>query len=303
MIRPIAATILFAATMALAQPGPVEEGGNVPVPAAPVPPVPEARESEAATQPFRAPVRVVRPPAQAVRGALQEITNLAFNASVLEKTASLTNPIVHFTFTVTNISDAPAAIESVRTSCGCTVAQLPPMPWTLKPGESGSFDIDMDIRGKRGSLTKSVYVATAGGMKTLYVRSIIPTQPAMNDQRREMNLMLAKADRQAVFKGDCASCHAVPTRGKTGSALYEAACAICHDAAHRADMVPDLRMLQVETDYDYWHHWISNGREDSLMPAFSRKHGGPLSEAQIHSLAHWLSRNYPEETVVAPNPE
>ena len=42
--------------------------------------------------------------------------------------------------------------------------------------------------------------------------------------------MIAKADRQAIFKADCATCHAKPGEGKYGKALYDAVCAICHEA-------------------------------------------------------------------------
>jgi cytochrome c5 len=38
-------------------------------------------------------------------------------------------------------------------------------------------------------------------------------------------------DRQAVFKGDCASVPiAKPGEGKYGQALYDAVCAVCHEA-------------------------------------------------------------------------
>lgn len=108
-----------------------------------------------------------------------------------------------------------------------------------------------------------------------------------------MNQMLAKADRQAVFKGACASCHVTPTRNKSGSALFEAACNICHGGAHRAEMVPDLNIAKPGRDYNYWMTWITHGKEGTLMPAFGKEQGGPLSDAQIISLAHWLSRTYP----------
>jgi mono/diheme cytochrome c family protein len=82
----------------------------------------------------------------------------------------------------------------------------------------------------------------------------------------------------------------VPAFGKTGSALYEAACQICHDTTHRNEMVPDLNIARTERDYEYWKTWIANGKDGSLMPAFAKEHGGPLTDAQIMSLAHYLSR-------------
>ena len=66
--------------------------------------------------------------------------------------------------------------------------------------------IHMDLRGKSGSITKSVFIMTDRGNKTVYVRGIIADAPGMNDDDRQRNLLIAKANRQAVFKGECASC-------------------------------------------------------------------------------------------------
>ncbi len=84
-------------------------------------------------------------------------------------------------------------------------------------------------------------------------------------RNRAKNQGLAKADRQAVFKGECAKCHAEPTKGKIGRELYAVACGICHEAEHRASMVPDLKALNKPTSRDYWLQWIAHGKADTLM--------------------------------------
>ncbi len=266
----------------------------------PQPPTPAAAPAEAATPAFQPAVRVPRALPVA---ALSVLTNLVFDAEVKEAKLAQEQFETDFTFAVTNISAAPVAIQSVRTSCGCTVAQLPSLPWTLDPGASGSIGIHMDLRGKRGSITKSVFIVTDQGNKTIYVRGIIPDPPAMTDDQRARNMMIAKADRQAVFKGECASCHATPTFGKTGSQLYEAACGICHEGGHRNEMVPDLNIARQVRDYEYWRNWIANGKEGTLMPGFAATHGGPLTDAQIISLAHHLTRKFPSpQPISSPQP-
>jgi len=107
-------------------------------------------------------------------------------------------------------------------------------------------------------------------------------------------MQLALTDRQAVFKGDCAKCHVEPAVGKTGVGLYQAACAICHDSQNRASMVPDLRHLKHPTDREHWIKWTSFGRPGSLMPAFAQSEGGPLTDAQIDSLASYLDKTITE---------
>ena len=131
------------------------------------------------------------------------MTNLVFDAEIKETKAKPLEFDLKFTFSVTNVSDEAVVIGSVRTSCGCTVADMPELPWALPPGEHGRFDINMDLRGKTGSVTKSVFIATDHGSKTVYVRGVLPDAATMTPDQRKQNQLLAKADRQAVFKGNC----------------------------------------------------------------------------------------------------
>lgn len=197
-----------------------------------------------------------------------------------------------FSFRFTNSAPGEVVIESVRTSCGCTVARVPPLPWTIPAGGTGEFSVSLDARGKRGVVSKSVFVNTSLGVKPLSVRAVLEAPPASasGPDNRLQNMQLALADRFAVFRGECASCHAKPAEGKSGPALYLAVCAVCHDAHNRASMVPDLKNLPHPTDREHWLRWITFGRHGSLMPAFSQAEGGPLSEEQIDSLADYLGR-------------
>ncbi len=196
-----------------------------------------------------------------------------------------TNAVVGFS--LTNRSAAPVTIGDVSLSCGCSVASLPARPWTLKPGEHGQVIITTDLRGKRGSLVKTAIVYATSGTRVLTYQVDI-LEPATPEERAR-NQSLAKADRQAVFRGDCARCHSAPALGKTGKDLFAAACAICHEAEHRASMVPDLKAFKQPATRDYWLQWISHGKPDGLMPAFASKFGGPLTDAQIQSLVEFLS--------------
>lgn len=219
---------------------------------------------------------------------------LAFDAAHKRITARFgeTNALV--SFAVTNVSRAPVVIHDVVPSCGCSVATFPAKPWTLPPGARGAFSVGTDVRGKSGSLLKTVVVQSSAGARqlTYQVDILEPTNPA----DRARNQSLAKTDRQAVFKGDCARCHAEPARGKTGRELFSATCGICHEAEHRATMVPDLKALKKPTNRDYWLQWIAHGKPGTLMPAFWDKAGGPLTDVQVHSLADFLISSGPRST-------
>ncbi len=228
---------------------------------------------------------------------------LAFDALMKEYNAKPGEEAAHFFFGVTNISQQEVVIDWVRTSCGCTVAKLPSQPWVLAPGANGQVGVDVDLHGKFGTLTKIVTVNTvSAGPKLLTIKVNIPqgANPQMTGlDSRVRNMQIAQADRQAVFKGECASCHVLPTVNKTGEALYLTACAVCHDSPHRATMVPDLRALKTTPTRDYWTLWVCYGRSNSLMPAFAKSEGGPLDENQIKSLVDYLSNSFPPGTKAA----
>jgi cytochrome c553 len=196
-----------------------------------------------------------------------------------------TNVLVRFA--LTNVSTQPLVIKDVTLSCGCSAASLPARPWTLRPGEHGEVLITTDLRGKQGSLLKSAVVHTTAGMQALSYQ--VDIQEPVTPEERARNQRLAKSDRQAVFRGACAECHATPTRQKLGGELFAAACGICHEAEHRAKMVPDLRALKQPVRRDYWLETITHGKPGTLMPAFAAAEGGPLSDAQIRSLADFLA--------------
>lgn len=194
-----------------------------------------------------------------------------------------------FTFVVTNKSDKRVEIQELRPSCGCTVAEMPSQPWVLEPGARGSFRAAADFKGKFGVFVKAIHVVSNFGTQMLTVRVEIPDT---EESRRKRNQELAELDRQAVFRGDCAACHVAPTVGKTGGELFQLACGICHTAEHRASMVPDLAVAREVRNEAYWRKWISDGKEQSLMPAFAAAQGGPLTDAQVESLVEYLTKNF-----------
>jgi mono/diheme cytochrome c family protein len=204
----------------------------------------------------------------------------------------------------TNAQPVPVTILSVHPSCGCTTAELPPVPWTIPPGTNGEINISVNLAGKSGTLFKTVNIATDWGSKTLTLRINIqppPVRSPMTEAERARGLAAAKVDRQAVFRNDCATCHAQPAAGKYGKALFDAVCAVCHEAEHRATMVPDLHTLKTPTNEDFWRTWITHGKPGSLMPAFSSTEGGPLNDMQIASLAAYLNAAFPSR--VPPPPQ
>ena len=220
-----------------------------------------------------------------------------------------------YSFVVTNVSDHDVMLNALRTSCGCTVAQLPSTPYKLEPGAKVVIAVTLDLRGKSGTLTKTVTVASSAEIKSLIVRANIPqAAPGATPVApgpvpvtgglagRAMNIQNALADRQAIFKGDCATCHVDKGVGKLGVELYAASCGICHEVEHRAAMVPDLKLPRSPRDLAFWQKWIAEGQPGTLMPAFAAAHGGPLTQEQADSLAVYLYQTFPRPAPSAAPP-
>ena len=191
---------------------------------------------------------------------------------------------------------SPVTILAVHPSCGCTTAELPPTPWTIPPGGEGQIKLSVNLAGKAGTVFKTVNIATDQGKKDLMLRiTLAPPLPprVLAESERVAAMNQARGDRQAVFKGDCASCHAPKSSSIYGQELYKAVCAICHESEHRASVVPDLAKLKAPTNEDFWRTWIIGGKPSSLMPAFAQSQGGPLTDIQIASLATYLNTQFP----------
>ena len=207
-----------------------------------------------------------------------------------------------FIFYATNTSPDTVVVTNLQRSCGCTEATMPAHPWILAPGATGPIHATIDLRGKAGKISKLLTVQSTIGSKALSLNVQIPPVTNLNlnltpnlnlptnrpNMDRKSNQQAASLDRQAVFKGDCAACHSNPTVGKMGHELYQAGCGICHDAEHRADMVPDLHTLKHPATAEYWTQWITASKPGSMMPAFAKAHDGPLNEQQIASLVDYL---------------
>jgi hypothetical protein len=240
-------------------------------------------------------------------------TVLVTNVATISNITTVTNSVLFWfkkNSSVTNLSTAtsvttnhvtkpvPVAILDVHPSCGCTTAQLPPLPWVIPAGSNGQFSLTVNLAGKTGTLFKTVNFKTDKGFKQLMLKITIlpPVVPTQSDADRAQAMILAKSDRQAILRGDCATCHVKPGDGKYGKLLYDAVCAICHEAKDRASMVPDLHNIKTPTNLDFWQTWIAHGKAGSLMPAFSTSDGGPLSDMQITSLAQYLLGSIPSQT-------
>ena len=88
-----------------------------------------------------------------------------------------------FTFSFTNITPNILTILNVHPSCGCTTAELPPVPWQLSPGTSGEIKLSVNLAGKAGILFKTVGVKSDKGKKDLMLRINITPAPVVTTDK------------------------------------------------------------------------------------------------------------------------
>lgn len=218
---------------------------------------------------------------------LAHSAELAWDGTAKDSVASFPEQVAKVQFFCTNTTTSPVKILRIRPSCGCITRLGRDLPWIIPPGGKEVLAFEINLRGKSGKLAKHVEVYTGNGETHLEV-SVLVSQ-GLSPQDRLANLKIAEANRQSVFQGDCAGCHATPTAGKTGGELFRSACGICHSAEPRASMVPGLRGFQEKRDANFWRGIISSGKPGTLMPGFAIPQGGPLTDAQIESLVQFLA--------------
>jgi mono/diheme cytochrome c family protein len=219
---------------------------------------------------------------------------LVFDATSKQYNAKPGDRFAPFVFNLTNVWTNEIVITQVHPSCGCTTAKLPPTPWHLPPGGTGQVEAKVNLAGKMGLVTKTLTFYTSVGNRIVMLKVQMPRPgtdlAGMTGPDRKDAISIAAANPQAIFKADCAKCHVDRGARAFGADLYVADCGICHESSHRDSAVPDLHALKVATDLDFWKATITYGKPHTMMPGFAHSQGGPLSDAQIASLAEYLNR-------------
>lgn len=89
--------------------------------------------------------------------------------------------VVEYDFKYKNTGESDLIIVKMKGSCGCTVPSWDKQP--IKPGESGTFHVRFNSKGKRNKQNKTVTITcnTATGKEVVYVKGevIAPAKPVV----------------------------------------------------------------------------------------------------------------------------
>lgn len=195
--------------------------------------------------------------------------------------------VVKHIFIIKNTGTDTLKISNTQASCGCTTTMVDNKE--IPPGGEGKLQATFNSAGKMNHIVKTIYIYSndiTTPNKTVQITADIQTAPASV----HAGTMSSMVHLDGIFEGDCATCHADKGRGLTGKALYEADCTVCHGSKQDGKPGPDLRspaMLKYQVS-DYVKI-VSGGLDGKMMPAFSKANHGPLSDAEIQSVAEYLA--------------
>ncbi|WP_440880734.1 DUF1573 domain-containing protein [Tenacibaculum sp. C7A-26P2] len=86
-------------------------------------------------------------------------------------------------FKFTNVGDEPLIIESVQSTCGCTVPKKPEKP--IMPGEKGEIEVSYDTK-RKGGFSKAITIISNAK------RSVEPKKLAEMNKVKKLAKKLAK---------------------------------------------------------------------------------------------------------------
>lgn len=91
---------------------------------------------------------------------------------------------INHTFQIENTETIPLTVEKVSVSCGCTVVDTLIVGKTFGPGEQLAVPVSIDLTGKQGEISSSVFVFARGRSKPFECRvfgEIVVEYPKMVD--------------------------------------------------------------------------------------------------------------------------
>lgn len=205
---------------------------------------------------------------------------------------------VEHVFKVFNRGNRPLVITAVRTSCGCTAAMMESS--VIEPRGSGNLRVNFSPRGARGTVTRSVTIASNDPDRPNVVVTVSADQVPPGEDATPPPEVKRTHEKRGVlsFAGECAKCHAPNKAGLRGRRLYDAVCAKCHGGVGEGVTVQGERLgpsLAVSASpirtREGLIQLISGGTGSPVMPGFGSEYGGPLSSAQVASIADFILKD------------
>lgn len=133
--------------------------------------------------------------------------NLVFEAETVSEKAAFGAPTVTGTFVFKNSGTETIRIVSTRSSCGCTVPELPKD--TIEPGEVGELKAVYKTSGRRGKQSSTITLETDQTPRTRYSLKLEVEIPSVTSIEPKLLRWDTRDDRS----GKSAAIHIAPESG------------------------------------------------------------------------------------------
>lgn len=105
---------------------------------------------------------------------------------------------ISFSFALENASKEPLKIVDISSGCGCTGIDTPQEP--ILPNEKKSFEVKVDLRGRSGEFTNTVFIKTAEhGNFFIDIRGTIVTDIWFSGQSIRLTAEPGKSEAKTTF--------------------------------------------------------------------------------------------------------
>lgn len=188
--------------------------------------------------------------------------------------------IIKHKFKFKNEGAGTVKIVKTDASCGCTA--LSGVLKDYAPGASGEMAVEIDTRGKKGIIVKTVTVTMENNDVAIAEISMpMKLEPSPHPKMERMRNINAEAK--------CKTCHLESGVGETGVFLYHRVCVQCHGKKGAGGFALALNNAKWQKVNDaYIKKVIHSGLPDKGMPSFVDGVTPPLTDDQVGSLVKYI---------------
>ncbi len=186
---------------------------------------------------------------------------------------------------VRNVGEADLDIVGIKVGAGGSVDDFEPT--LIEPDREHRFRFKVNTKGRVGEVITQFRVLSTDPKNPTFMVNVVTR--VITEYHRNASI-------SEIFKGECSGCHAKPASGQVDEPLFESVCYMCHGHHGMGGGVRPINDMDYLTgkNPDYFKKIISDGIP-GVMPGFSSRNDGPLSDYQIDSLAElmeWWKQGY-----------
>ncbi|HNL06551.1 MAG TPA: DUF1573 domain-containing protein [Chitinophagales bacterium] len=117
------------------------------------------------------------------KGVAKSSAAISFDETTYEFGTVVVGTKIEHNFGFKNTGTEPLLIEDAKSTCGCTIPDIPLEP--IMPGQSNKIHVMFDTKGKVGEQTKVVTILTNAGTKQVTLKGTVLTENMMKKDKKD----------------------------------------------------------------------------------------------------------------------